>query len=159
MSQMTQLEDLSLYGKIEGVESLDALYTGIPVQRIQEFEDVAIELKEMTVQIRAETIQHYKTLHCQFPSIGNLTNLKRLSLNTTGVGEQREEEEPTSETRMTDVFAYFGLYSMKHINKLDIGNCEFTKTGCEILTVEMGLETWCFSGTNIYDDDIIPEVK
>jgi len=153
MTRMTQLEDLSVYGEIEGIENIDALLTGIPVQHVQELQHVITGLKEMTVQLRSEVIRQYTTQYSQLPSIANLTNLKHLQLSTTGTRMSDEEEIVTT---MTDVFAYFGLYSMKHIKKLKIQNCEFTKTGAEILTAEMGLETWSFKNE---DADIIPPVE
>jgi len=158
MTEMTQLEDLSVCGRIEGIENIDAFYTGIPVQKVQELEHVVTELKEMTAQLRADTIQHYRTRYSQFPFIANLTNLKRLWLDTIGrSGEANNNPlyDTDKDTRMTDVLAYFGLYSMKHINKLEINDCEFTKGGCEILTTEMGLETWTFTSED-YKDYIVP---
>jgi len=156
MIELTQLEDLSLDGTLEGIQNIDAILSGIPVQKVQELEYVVTELKEMSVQLRQDTIRHYRTQHCQFPSIANLTNLKRLQLGTIGRSHDGEGEPPKN-TRMTDVFAFFCLYSMKHINKLEIGDCEFTTTACKILTAEMGLDTWIFTDSNFYD--IIPKVK
>jgi len=156
MTEMTQLENLTVFGIIDGTENIDAFLTGIPVEIVQELEHVVTELKEMTVQLRSEVIQHYRNRHCQFPSIANLTNLKRLHLNISGIYDE-DEDEPRPHTRMTDVFAYFCLYSMKHINKLEIEDCEFTKIGCEMLTVEMGLKTWSFKDVDY--DDIIPPVQ
>jgi len=152
MTEMKQLEYLRVYGEIKGIENIDALYTGFPVRKVHKLQHVVNELKKMTVHLRAETIRRYTIRYSHFPSIANLTNLKCLELHTTGTNEER-----TRYTRMTDVFLYFGLHSMKHINKLRITRCEFTKTASELLTTEMELETWSFTDSKYRD--IIPPVE
>jgi len=80
MTQMTQLEDLSVYGRIEGIESIDALLTGIPVQDVKKLKRWVSSLKDMPVQLRGEVIRLYRNQYSQFPSITNLTRFKTFAI-------------------------------------------------------------------------------
>jgi len=138
---MTQLESLSVSAFIHFKEgmSLDSLLTGIPIQALQDIRHVIPNLETMTVEKRREEILSVVEQHgTQEPSIRNLTNLRHLHLNLSWSVEWNLIHGPS------DMTGYFGIYLMKHLNQLDIQHCDFTKTCCEILTMETSVEAWKF---------------
>jgi len=137
--RITQLESLSLTAHIgyTDVVELDSIFTGIPMKGLNEIRHVIPDLEKMTADKRREKIlslvEQYGT---QEPSIRNLTNLRHLRLDLRGRFEPNYIP--------SDISGYLAIYLMKHLKHLDIQQCQFTKTCCETLTRETGLEEWCF---------------
>jgi len=130
-TQMTQLESLIISGVIDSKDSVDSVFTGISDHALEEItKDVINNLETMARIERRETILSLRNQHSQFPSIGDLTKLKSLTLSLTGMLNR----DGRRSMHLTDLTGYFGFYSIQTLKELTVGNCEMTKTCCEILT-------------------------
>jgi len=154
-SQMTRLEYLYICGRIQTTDAVDSILTGIPVHALQEMRDIINNLDKIPLELeRREIILKLRNQYSQLPSITHLTSLSELSIDLIGDGVKVKSNQ---RNLLTDLSGYLGFYSMKRLRKLKVKSCKMTKKCCEILTKDMGLESWEFK-TSKYKD-IIPSEK